>query len=147
MLKLFDFQKWSHILNLSNTYYPNMFHQFFANLRKGNSHTDLVSRVNSVDIAFNADIVNAILNTKIKMVLKKKITNFFSYEEFPSAYHHFHVKKLMTYFQTHFHTSVEAKLEDLTPQNLIIFTVISNLLVPTDGHRIDANKMELYLFY
>ena len=53
----------------------------------------------------------------------------------------------MTYFQTHFNTPVEARLEDLNPQNLIIFSIISNLLVPTDNHRINANKMELYLFY
>ena len=53
----------------------------------------------------------------------------------------------MTYFQTHFNTPADVKLEDLNPQNLIIFTIISNLLVSTNGHRIDANKMEFYLFY
>ena len=147
IIKLFEFQKWSHILKLPNTYYPNMLYQFFANLRKGSSHTDLISRVNSVDIALDPDIVNAILKTKIEDDFKGKIVNFFSYEEFPCAYHHFHVTKLMTYFQTHFNTPTEAKLEDLSPQNLIIFLIISNLLVPTNGHRTDANKMELYLFY
>ena len=53
----------------------------------------------------------------------------------------------MTYFQSHFNTPVEARLEDLSPQNLIGFTIILNLLDPTDGHRTDANKMKLYLFY
>ena len=77
-------------------------------------------------------------------MILKKITNFFSYEEFPSAYHHFHIAKLMTYFQTHFNTLTEVKLEDLSSQNLIIFSIISNLLVPTD--RTDANKMKPYLF-
>ena len=124
-----------------------MLHQFFANLRKGRSHTDLISRVNSVNIELNPDIVNSVLETKIESGFKGKIVNFFSYEEFSSAYHHFHVAKLMTYFQSHFNTPAEARLEDLSPQNLIIFTIISNLLVPTDGHRTDANKMELYLFY
>ena len=147
ILKLFEFQKWTHILTIPNIYYLDMLHQFFANFRKGSSHTDLVSRVNSVDIAFNPDIVNAILKTKIEDDFKEKIVKFFSYEEFPSAYHHFHVAKLLTYFQTHFNTPAEAKLEDLSPQNLIILSIISNLLVPTDDYRTDANKMELYLFY
>ena len=56
-------------------------------------------------------------------------------------------EELITYFHTRFNTPAEIKLEDLSPQNLIIFTIISNLLVPTDGHRTDANKMKLYLFY
>ena len=50
VLKFFNFQKWSHILSLPNTYYPEMLNQFFANLRKGSSHTELISRVNGVDI-------------------------------------------------------------------------------------------------
>ena len=147
VLNLFEFQKWTHLLTIPNTYYPDMLHQFFANLRKGKSHTDLISRVNSVNIELNPEIVNSVLETKIEDGFKGKIVNFFSYEEFSSAYHHFHVAKLMTYFQSHFNTPAEARLEDLSPQNLIIFTIISNLLVPTDGHRTDANKMELYLFY
>ena len=129
-IKPFEFQKWTHILTIPNTYYPDMLHQFFANLRKGRSHTNLVSRVNSVDIAFSPDIAN-----------------FFSYEEFLSAYHHFHIAKLMNNYQTHFNTPAETKLEDLNAQNLIIFSIISNLLVPSDGHRTDANKTEFYLFY
>ncbi|CDP19765.1 unnamed protein product [Coffea canephora] len=111
------------------------------------SITSLISRVNSIDIELNPNVVNNVLKIKIEDGFKGKIANFFSYEEFPSAYHHFHVAKLMSYFQTHFNTPAEARLEDLKPQNLIIFSIISNLLVPTDGHRTDANKMELYLFY
>ena len=58
-----------------------------------------------------------------------------------------YLEKLMAYFQNHFNTPAEAKLENFSSQNLIIFTIISNSLVPTDGHRTDANKIELYLFY
>ena len=147
VLKLFEFQKWTHLLTIPHTFYPDMLYQFFANLRKGNSHTELISRVNSVDITLTPDVINSVLKTKIEDGFRGKIANFFSYEEFPSAYHHFHISKLMTYFRTHFNTPAEARLEDLSPQNLIIFTIVSNLLVPTDGHRTDANKMELYLFY
>ena len=85
--------------------------------------------------------------TKFEDGFKGKIVNFFSYEEFLTVSHHFYLEKLMTYFQTQFHTPAEAKLEDFSSQNLIIFTIISNLLVPTVGHRTDANKMEIYLFY
>ena len=113
------------LLTISNTYYPDIFQQFFVNLRKGSLHTDLISRVNSVDIAFNPDTVNVILKTKIEDGFKEKIVNFFSYGEFPSAHHHFHVAKLMTYFQTHFNTSAEIRLEHLNSQNLIIFIIIS----------------------
>ena len=66
---------------------------------------------------------------------------------FFSAYHHFYVAKLITYLQTLFNTPAKARLEDLISSNLIIFIIISNLLVPTDGRRSDANKMKLYLFY
>ena len=58
---------------LTNTYYPDMLYQFFANFRKDSSHTDLISRVNSIDIVLNPDLVNAILKTKLKIVLKKKL--------------------------------------------------------------------------
>ena len=107
VIKLFEFQKWSHILSLSNTYNLDMLYQFFANLRKGSSHTELVSRVNSIDIALTPDIVNMVLKTKIEDGFKGKIASFFSYEEFPIAYHHFHIEKLMTYFQKHFNTPVK----------------------------------------
>ena len=40
VLNLFEFKKWTHFLTIPNTYYPDMFHQFFANLKKGRSHTD-----------------------------------------------------------------------------------------------------------
>ena len=85
-----------------------------------------------------------VLKTKIEDGFKGKIVNFFSYEEFLTVHHYFHIEKPVTYFQKHFNTPAEAKLEDFNPQNLIIFT---NLLVPTDGHRTNANKIELYLFY
>ena len=124
-----------------------MLHQFFTNFRKGNSHTEFISHVNGVNILLTPDIVNPVLRTKIEEDCRSKITNFFSYEEFSTAYHNFHTEKLMTYFHTCFNTPVETKLEDLSSQNLIIFTIISNLLAPIDGHRTDANKMKLYLFY
>ena len=54
---------------------------------------------------------------------------------------------MVSYFKKTFFAPADAKLNDLTPVNLIAFSIISNLLVPTDGHRTDANKMELYLFY
>ena len=53
-----------------------MLHHFFANVRKGSSHTELVFRVNSVDISLTPDIVNMILKTKIKDGFKGKIINF-----------------------------------------------------------------------
>ncbi|XP_027174502.1 glutamic acid-rich protein-like [Coffea eugenioides] len=37
-----------------------------ARERKGKSHTDLISRVNSVNIELNLDIVNSVLETKIE---------------------------------------------------------------------------------
>ena len=85
VLKLFEFKKWTHILTIPNSYYPDTLHQFFANLRKGRSHTDLVSRENFVDIELNPDIVSTILKIKIEDGFKEKIANFFSYEEFPST--------------------------------------------------------------
>ena len=120
-----------------------MLHQFFANFRKGSSHTELISRINRVDILLIPDIVNLVLRIKIEEGCRSKIENFFSNEEFLIAYHHFYTEKLMTYHR--FNTPIEAKLEDFSPQNLNIFTIISNLLVPTDGHRTDTNKMELVL--
>ena len=77
VLKLFEFQKWTHILTIPNTYYPDMLYQFFANLRNGRSYTDLVSRVNSVDIELNPDIVNTVLKIKIEDDFKENIANFF----------------------------------------------------------------------
>ena len=94
-----------------------MLYQFFANLRNGSSHTELISRVNSIDILLTPDVVNLVLKTKIEEGCRTKIANFFSYEEFPIACHHFHVEKLMAYFQTHFNTLAETKLKDLNPQN------------------------------
>ena len=87
VLKLFEFQKWSHILSLPlpNTYYLDLLYQFFANLRKGSSHIELISRVNSVDILLTSDVVNLVLKTKIEEGCRSKIVNFFSYEEFPIA--------------------------------------------------------------
>ena len=115
VLKFFEFQKWSHILSLRNTYYPEMLYQFFANLRKGSFHTKLISLVNSVDIVLTPDIVNLVLKTKIEDDCMSKIVNFFSYEEYQTTYDHFHLEKLMAYFQNHFNTPVETKLEDCSP--------------------------------
>ena len=53
----------------------------------------------------------------------------------------------MTYFKTHFNTPAETKLDDLDPIHFIIVTIIFNLLVPTNDHRTNANKMEFYLLY
>ena len=133
----------SQILSLPDTCFHEMYHQFFANFRKGNSHTEFISRVNGVYILLSPDIVKPVLRTKNEKGYRSKIANFFSYEEFSTAYHHFHTEKLMTYFHTRFNTPVEAKLEDLSSQNLIIF----NMLVSIDGHKTDTNKMKLYLFY
>ena len=102
-----------------------MLHQCFANFRNGSSHTKLVSHVSGVDILLTPDIINLILRTKIEEVCRSKIVNFFSYEEFSTAYHHFNTEKLMTYFHTRFNTPIEAKLEDLGSQNLIIFQSFS----------------------
>ncbi|XP_027183927.1 uncharacterized protein LOC113782223 [Coffea eugenioides] len=86
--------------------------------RKGRSHTDLISRVNSVNIELNPDIVNSVLEIKIESGFKGKIANFFSYKEFPSAYHHVHVAKLMTYFQSHFNTLAEESARTpIPPEN------------------------------
>ncbi|XP_027166423.1 uncharacterized protein LOC113766428 [Coffea eugenioides] len=38
----------------------------FITQRKGNSHTELISRVNSVDITLTPDVVNSVLKTKIE---------------------------------------------------------------------------------
>ena len=76
VLNLFEFQKWSHILSLLNTYFPDILYQFFTNLRKDSSHTEFVSCVNSVDIALTPDIVNMILKTQIKDDFRDKIVNF-----------------------------------------------------------------------
>ena len=100
-----------------------------------------------MNILLTPDILNLVLKTKIEEGCHSKIANFFSHKKFRTAYHHFHTEKLMTYFHTRFNTPAEAKWGDLSSQNLIIFTIIFNRLVPTDGHRTDANKMELYLFY
>ena len=75
-----------------------MLYQFFINFRNGSSHTKLISYVNGVDILLTPDIVNLVLKTKIEESCHSKIANFSSYEEFPTAYHHFHVEKLMVYF-------------------------------------------------
>ena len=66
VLEYFKFQKWLHLLTFPNTYYMKMVYRFFANLRKGRSRTKIVSRMNGVDIRFDPNIVNLILNTKVE---------------------------------------------------------------------------------
>ena len=70
-------------MTIPNTYYPDMIHQFFVNLRKGKSHTDLISRVNSVNIELNPEIVNSVLETKIEDGFKAKLQIFFHTKNFP----------------------------------------------------------------
>ena len=53
----------------------------------------------------------------------------------------------MKYFKTSFKTPNESNLSELDPLQQILFTMVSNLLVSTNGHCTDTNKMELYLFY
>ena len=146
VLKFFYFQKWSHILSLPTLTTLRCYINFLPILGRValilNSFLVLME-----NILLTTDFVNLVLKTKIEEGCRSKIANFFLYEEFLTAYHHFYTEKLMTYFHTRFNTPAEAKLEDFSPQNLIIFTIISNLLVPTNGHRTYANKMKLYLFY
>ena len=42
----------------------------------------------------------------------------------------------MTYFKTGFNILADSKLNDFDSIHLIIFTMVSNILDPTNGHRI-----------
>ena len=121
--------------------------QFYANVRQGSRPSEIISHVNCVDIILTPNLINQIFNTKIEEGCRSKIANFFSYEELPTSLNHFDGSKLMKYFKTSFKTPNESNLSELDPLQQILFTMVSNLLVSTNGHCTDTNKMELYLFY
>lgn len=127
--------------------FPEMMCQFYANIRQSSSPFELISRVNFVEILLALDLVNQIFNTKIEEECRTKLENFFSYEEIPTSVNHFDGSKLMKYIQTSFTAPNQTDLSELDSLQQILFTMVSNLLVPTDDHHTDANNMELYLFY
>ena len=147
MIDQFKFKKWEHLLHFSHIFYLDIVRQFYTNIRQREIPSDIVSRVNGVDFKFDPYIVNQIFNTQIEGNCKSKFAYFLSYEELPSSINHFDPSKLMKYFKTNFTSPNEADWNDFIPIQQILFLMIGNLLIFRSGHRTDANKMELYLFY
>ncbi|KAL3527733.1 hypothetical protein ACH5RR_012389 [Cinchona calisaya] len=137
----FEKQNWGHLIHIDLPVYHDMVLQFTTNLRKGSTIRTLISRVNSTNLEISSNIINTIFECEVPN--PNNFSYFFSLDKWPTV----DIEEVRAIFNINFKQASEAKTTLLTPELNILYTLVTNLLLPTDGHRTELGKMQLYLIF
>ncbi|KAL3524964.1 hypothetical protein ACH5RR_013336 [Cinchona calisaya] len=119
--------------------------QFTANLRKGPTVRTLISHVNNTNLEISSNIINTIFECEVSN--PTDFSYFFSLDKWPADDTHFDIDEGRAIFNIHFKQASEAKTTLLAPELNILYTLVTNLLLPTERHRTEPGKIQLYLFF
>ncbi|KAL3519118.1 hypothetical protein ACH5RR_021707 [Cinchona calisaya] len=132
----FEKQNWGHLVHLDFSVYYDMVLQFTVNL--------LISRVNNTDLEISSNIINTIFECEVSN--PTDFSYFFSLDKWPADDTQFDIDEVRDIFNIYFKQVSEAKTTLLAPKLNILYTLVTNMLLPTDGHRTKPGKIQLYLF-
>ncbi|KAL3534605.1 hypothetical protein ACH5RR_003066 [Cinchona calisaya] len=113
--------------------------------QKGPTVRTLISRVNNTNFEISSNIINT--NFEREVSNPNDFSYFFSLDKWPTIDTRFDIDDVRAIFNINFKQASEAKTTLLTPELNILYTLVTNLLLPTDGYRTKPEKMQLYLFF